>query len=163
MQTHDEDVKKLAALIKDITIAMLTTVTSDGSLRSRPMYTQQQEFDGTLWFFLGKHSHTVEELSADPRVNVSYAATGDNNFVSVSGTATLVGDRAKAEQLWSPLYKAWYPGGLDDPNLALLRVDIERAEYWDAPSSAVVQLAGFVKAIVTGQAAKGAENRRIDL
>lgn len=156
-------IKKLGELIEDIKIAMLTTVEEDGSLRSRPMGTQQVEFDGDLWFFVGASSPKAHEISADPRVNVSYAQPDDQRYVSVSGTAELLRDREKIRELWSPLYKAWFAQGLDDPDLALLRVRVEQAEYWDAPSSKFVALAGFVKALATGTRADIGENAKLDL
>lgn len=144
-------IKTLGELIKDIKFAMLTTVEDDGSLRSRPMGTQQVEFDGDLWFFAGASSAKVGEIQHDRQVNVSYADTDHQRYVSVSGTAQLVRDRAKIEELWNPIFKAWFPDGLDDPDLALLKVAVERAEYWDSPSSKVVQLYGFVKTVATGK------------
>jgi len=141
----------LGELIKDIKFAMLTTVEDDGSLRSRPMGTQQAEFDGDLWFFTGAGSAKAGEIQRDRQVNVSYADTDHQRYVSVSGSAQLVRDRAKIEELWNPIFKAWFPNGLDDPDLALLKVTVERAEYWDSPSSKVVQLYGFVKAVATGK------------
>lgn len=164
MAHEKTDIEKIRDLIKDIRFAMLTTIDEDGSLRSRPMGTQEAEFDGDLWFFTGASSAKVDEVERDERVNVSYAAPDDNRYVSISGTARLVRDRAKAKELWNPVLKAWFPDGLDDPDLALLRVRVEKAEYWDAPSSKMVQLAGFVKAIVTGKRADGlGENEKIDL
>lgn len=77
--------------------------------------------------------------------------------------AAIVRDAALARELWNPLYRAWFPGGLDDPDLTLLRVDVERAEYWDSPSSAVVQLTGFIKAIATGTRADGGEHGTVGL
>ena len=148
------DVEKLGALIKDVKIAMLTTPDSDGTLRSRPMATQNGEFDGTLWFFTRASSPKVEEVEQSHQVNLSYAAPDSNTYVSVSGTATLVRDPAKAKQLWNPILKAWFPQGLEDPDLALLHVEVEKAEYWDSPSSAMVHMVGFVKAIATGHAYK---------
>ena len=130
---------------------MLTTVDKEGRLHSRPMATQQTEFDGTLWFFTDATSVKVHELQRDRHVNVSYANPDDQRYVSVSGMASTMTDRGKMEELWSPLHKAWFPNGLDDPNIALLRIDVDRAEYWDAPSSAVVQLFGFAKAMLTGK------------
>jgi general stress protein 26 len=163
---HDKsDVEKIRGLIKGIRVAMLTTVDEDGALRSRPMATQQTEFDGDLWFFTGASSPKVGEIDKDRQVNVSYAAPDDNTYVSLSGTARLVRDKAKAEELWNPFLKAWFPKGLEDPELALLRVEVEKAEYWDSPSGKMVQLAGFVKAIVTGhryEAGKG-EHDKVDL
>ncbi len=162
-KTRDEAIEKLNGLIKDIDFAMLTTVDTDGVLRSRPMSTQEAEFDGTLWFFTSDKTHKVEEIERDNRVNASYAEPKDNVYVSVSGTASIVKDKAKMEELWNPILKAWFPKGLDDPNICLLKVDVEQAEYWDSPSSTLVQIVGFVKALVTGQRADGGENEKINL
>jgi prepilin-type processing-associated H-X9-DG protein len=161
--SHIETIKKLGSLIKDIQFAMLTTVEPDGTLRSRPMATQKAEFDGTLWFFTREHSPKVDEISREHQVNVSYADGHKQEYVSVSGRATLVRDPARNKELWSPLLKAWFPKGLDDPELALIRVDVEKAEYWDSPSSKVVQLVGFVKAMVTGRPASGGENEKVTI
>jgi general stress protein 26 len=148
---HQENVAKLAKLIKGIRVAMLTTTEADGSLRSRPMHTQEAEFDGPLWFFTWVDSAKVHEIEHDQHVNLAYVNPSDEVYVSVSGRARLVRDQAKVNELWSPIHKAWFPKGVDDPNLGLLRVDVEKAEYWDSPSSKVVQLIGFAKAIVTGK------------
>jgi len=157
------DVEKLAKLIKEIRFAMLTTVDGEGQLHSRPMATQSTEFDGYLWFFTGQSTPKVGEIQKEQYVNLSYASPEHNRYVSVSGRAEIVRDRKKAEELWNPLLKAWFPKGLEDPELVLLKVRVERAEYWDSPSSAVVQLAGFLKAIVTGKPASGGENEKLDL
>jgi general stress protein 26 len=162
-KTRDEAIEKLNGLIKDIDFAMLTTVDTDGVLRSRPMSTQEAEFDGTLWFFTSDKTHKVEEIERDNRVNASYAEPKDNVYVSVSGMASIVKEKAKMEELWNPILKAWFPKGLDDPNICLLKVDVEQAEYWDSPSSTLVQIVGFVKALVTGQRADGGENEKINL
>ena len=162
-KSNDKSIRKLASLIKDIRFAMLTTVCPDGTLRSRPMATQRDEFDGVLWFFTDDHSAKVFEIANDTHVNVSYADPDRNNYVSVSGRASLVKDKAVMKQKWNPLYKAWFPKGLDDPRVALLRVDVEQAEYWDSPNSKLVQLGGFLKAVATGKRAKGGENEKISM
>ncbi|MBC7474203.1 MAG: pyridoxamine 5'-phosphate oxidase family protein [Candidatus Sericytochromatia bacterium] len=144
-------IKKINELIKDVRIAMMTTEDEDGSLRSRPMGTQQVEFDGDLWFFTGKDSTKVREVNKNHQVNVSYSNPESNTYVSVSGEAQLITDKDKMKELWSPLLKAWFPDGLDDPNLSLIKVNVEKAEFWDSPSSKMVMLVGFVKAIVTGK------------
>lgn len=150
-ETREESVSKLRDLIRDVKVAMLCTVEEDGCIRSRPMMTQKVEFDGQLWFFTGLDSGKVHEVEHEQHVNVSYANPDDQVYVSVSGRATISRDRAKMEELWNPVHKAWFPKGLDDPNIALLRVEVEKAEYWDAPSGRLVQLAGFVKALATGK------------
>lgn len=161
-QTRQESIKKLKDLIEDIDFAMLTTL-SGNKLRSRPMTTQEIQDDGDIWFFTSDTTHKVEEIQKDSRVNVAYAKPGDNTYVSVSGTAMLIKDRAKIEELWNPIYKAWFPNGLDDPHLALLKIAVEEAEYWDSSSSTIVQLVGFVKALVTGRQADGGEHGRVQL
>ncbi|HEY9284566.1 MAG TPA: pyridoxamine 5'-phosphate oxidase family protein [Pyrinomonadaceae bacterium] len=158
-----EHIRKLAEMIREIDFAMLTTVAEDGSLHSRPMSTQRAEFDGNLWFFTRASAPKVGEVEREQHVNVAYAQPESQRYVSVSGRATVVRDRAKIEELWSPELKAWFPGGAEDPDLALLRVAVERAEYWDSPSSAAAHALSFVKAMVTGQPANPGENEKIEL
>lgn len=160
--TRQESIKKLNDLIEGIDFAMLTTI-DGGVLRSRPMSTQEFEFNGGLWFFTSSKTHKIEEIEKDNRVNVSYAAPDDNTYVSVSGTAEVVKDQAKIDELWSDILKAWFPEGKDSPDLVLLKVVVEQAEYWDSPSSTIVQIAGFLKAIATGESADGGENEKINL
>ncbi len=148
--------------IKDVRIAMMTTDEGDGVLRSRPMYTQQPEFDGDIWFFTRDDSAKTDEVAKDKQVNLSYASEKKDLYVSVSGTAQVVHDRAKAEELWSPPLKAWFPDGLDDPHLALLRVRATQAEYWDAPNG-VAQLLEITRAIVQGETAQPGENKKLEL
>jgi general stress protein 26 len=158
-----EAISKLGEMIKDINVAMLTTAMPEGTLRSRPMVTQQTKFDGDLWFFTGASTPKAHEIEDDQHVNLSYAAPDDNRYVSVSGRATLVRDRQKAEELWKPMYKAWFPGGLDDPDLSLIKVSVEQAEYWDTSSNAFVHLVGFTKAVATGERYEPGDNEKINL
>lgn len=161
--THEEAVAKLAKMIKGIQIAMLTTIDSKGRLQSRPMATQQVEFDGDLWFFTGWDTHKTSEISDNNQVNVSYSSPDDNRYVSVSGNAALVSDKAKMAELWNPLLKAWFPEGIEDPNMVLLKVEVHKAEYWDSPSSKVVQIVGFVKALATGERYQPGDNKVLSL
>lgn len=149
-ETRAQTIEKLNLLIKDINIAMVTTV-DRGVLRSRPMATQKTDFDGVLWFFTSRQTHKAEEIEKDGRVNVSYSDPDDNRYVSLSGTAEMIDERAKFEELWSPTFLAWFPKGLEDPNLILLKVSVEQAEYWDATSSVLVEALGLLKALVTGE------------
>lgn len=161
-ETRQEQIAKLRELLEGIDFCMLTTIDS-GQLRSRPMSTQQAEFDGDVWFFTSDESHKIEEIEKDNRVCLAYAKPDSDTYVSVSGRAEITRDRAKMEELWSPILKAWFPGGLDDPHLCLMKVSAEHAEYWDSPSGKLVQLFGFVKALATGQEAEWGENKKIDL
>ena len=159
---RQESIEKIRDLTHGIDFCMLTTMDS-GVLRSRPMSTQVFEFDGDLWFFTSDNTHKVEEIEKDGRVNAAYSDPDDNVYLSLSGRAEVVKDKAKIEELWSPVLKAWFPEGLDDPHLCLLRIPVEQAEYWDAPSSKIVQLFGMVKAMATGTEADYGENEKITL
>jgi general stress protein 26 len=156
-------VEHLGKLIHGIKVAMMTTVEQDGSLRSRPMWTHDRDFDGELWFFTKEHSPKVDEVEHDHHVSLSYADPAREHYVSVSGRCSLVLDKEKAKELWNPTLKAWFPQGLEDPELALLRVSVEKAEYWDTPSSRMVQLVGFVKATLTGQEYRPGDNEKVTL
>ncbi len=161
--SHEESVGKIADLIRDIRYTMLTTLSAEGHLHSRPMTLQETAFDGTLWFFTGKSSPLVDEVAAHPEVNLGFADPDEGSYVSLSGRARLVEDRAKERELWKPILKAWFPRGLQDPELALLRVDVHHGQYWDAPEAKVVQLMGMAKAVVTGTAYHGGESGKVDL
>lgn len=158
---RQESIDKLKELIEGIDFCMLTTI-DGGYLRSRPMSTQQFEFDGDLWFFTSDQTHKVTEIQKDARVNVSYSKPDDDSYVSVSGRAEMVKDKAKIEELWNPILNAWFPDGLNDPSLCLLKVSVEQAEYWDSSSGKLMEILGFVKALATGQQADWGENKKID-
>lgn len=160
--SRTEAIEKIAELIKDCRIAMLTTVTPEGWLHARPMATMDVEFDGDLWFFTAKSSPKVQEIEADSRVNVAYSNPGEQDYVSVAGNAKLVIDRALNEKYWNPMFEAWFPEGLDDPELALLHVEADSAEYWDSPSSTIAHLRGLIRTKLGGDIEAG-ENEKVSL
>lgn len=150
-QDHENSIEKLAKLAEGIQFCMLTTHTGEEkTLRSRPMTLQEAEFDGDFWFFTSKNAAVVSDLAAQPTVNLSFMNPKKAAYISVSGYADVVDDRAKAEELWNAGVKAWFPKGLDDPELTLIRVRVEQADVWETTSPKVVQLYGFAKAVLTG-------------
>ena len=138
---------QLLEKIRDINFAMLTTENEDGTLHSRPMATQEATSEGSLWFFTGRSSQKIKDIEGCSQVNLAYVAGDRNTFISVAGEAYWVDDKSKAKELWSPILKAWFPGGLEDPDLILLRVDVESVEYWDLASKKMETLIRFVKAL----------------
>lgn len=158
-----EAAAKLWDMIKGVRIAMMTTLDENGRLRSRPMATLPHAGfdDGTLWFFTRADSPKVHELQQHWRVNLAYADPGDQNYVSVSGVAELVRDRDKIRFLWRDILSTWFPQGPDDPEVALLKVSVDQAEYWDSPSSAMVYAYGYVKAKITGESPNPGEHVKI--
>lgn len=162
VNTGENEIQKLAKMIKDIDFAMFTTVDADGVLRSRPMSTQEVEFDGDLWFFTRADTGKVEDVRQYKQVNVSYAAPDDQRYVSVIGSAEVINDRAKMAELWNPVYKIYFPEGLDDPLLRLIKVEVREAEYWDSPGK-IASAIGFVKALVSGDQSDMGENKKVTL
>lgn len=150
MDNPAEDWAAVRDLIGRIKVGMLTTQAEDG-LRSRPLHTLQVDPEGCLWFFVSVSSAKVEEIAHEHgRVAVSYADPGRQDYVAISGSGEISRDRDRMKALWNPWVKVWFPRGVDDPDLALLRVRIEQAEYWDAPGSAVRRLHGLAMARITG-------------
>jgi general stress protein 26 len=143
------DWARLATLIRDIRIALLTTVDRDGHFHTRPVQTLQLEGRDTLWFFTDWRSPKVHEMERDVRVALGYADRHQHAYVAVGGSAALLRDPQKAKELWGVEQRAYYPDGPEDDRLALLRVSIERAEYWVAPGR-VSYLLAAAKAAVTG-------------
>ena len=167
MSKHDDNPKAhLWELIKDIRFGMLTTRHGNGHLHSRPMTTQNsgEDEDAALWFFASRSSDSVKDIAADPSVVMSYADPGKDSYVSVTGKARVVEDMAKKKALWSTFTQAWFPGGVDDPDVALLRLDITHADYWDVKSNQVVQLLKMATAAVTGKPPSNmGEHQRVDM
>jgi general stress protein 26 len=143
----DEDLKRLAELIAEAEVGMLTTRDLDGTLRSRPLATLEVTDDGELWFFTSIKSPKIQELDEDNRVNLSYARPGEQNYVSVSGRARILRDPERAKRLWSKWSEVWFENGPDDPDLVLLNVRVEKAEYWDAPGSLIGRTFGLLRAL----------------
>jgi general stress protein 26 len=156
------DLAKMGELIRDIRIALLTTADRDGSFHTRPLQTLQVEDDRKLWFFTDWGSRKTDELHHDARVSLGYADPAKNVYVAVTGSGRLIRDIQKAKELWSIEQRAYYPEGPEDERLALLRVVIERAEYWIAPGR-ISYIVSAVTAAVTGTpAGVVGENRKIE-
>lgn len=155
--------RKVLELIDGIDYAVFTTRGSDGApLHARPMAYRKVEGDGDLWFFTKKDSRKVKEIAADPQTLVSFADPGHQTFVSITGRSEVVADRARVKALWNEIYRAWFPGGPEDDNIVLIRVEAEHAEYWDTPNSVLVYAFGYVKAVVTGKPARAGDVGKVE-
>ena len=146
MARTNDPAKRLNELIQGIDFAMLTTVRPNGTLHSRPMASQGMDADGVIWFFSANNTDTVEAIRTSQQVNLSYSDQGAQRYVSISGYCELVRDRVKAKDLWHPEFTSWLTGGLDDPNLILLKVDVQQAEYWDRAQGRMLDISGFASA-----------------
>lgn len=154
MSTDAHPREKLWELIKDIRFAMITHQHPGGQLHACPMTTANKDGmdeDQNLYFLISKGSDLAHCVAQQPKVNVAYANTDKDSYVSVSAHAHVSDDRALKELLFSPMAKAWFPGGVDDAQLAVLVARAEHAEYWDVQQSKLVQLFAMAKAAVTGE------------
>ena len=157
----DPNMQKLADLIAEAGIAMLATAEPDGTLRSRPLATLEMDSEGKLWFFTAMSSGKVSEIDQHRKVNLSYVNLDKQDYVSVSGHARLFRDPEKMRELWTPWVEPWFPEGLDDPDLGLLEVTVDDAEYWDAPASKTQRLFGLAKALSSGKTDRLGEHVKV--
>jgi general stress protein 26 len=137
-----DDWRRFWDLIKDIKIGMFTAFSSDGLLHSRPMTTQNRADDrhNKLWFFMPANSEPVLDLARDPDVNIAYADRGSGTYISVAGRAAVFDDVQTKKDLWSTAAQALFPGGPEDPEVALVAVAMEHVEYWNVESDKVVHI-----------------------
>ena len=163
--SHTTSEATLWDLIKDIKFAMFTTHSPEGTLQSRPMTTQNAKLDeqNSLWFFMSRSNEPATDLVAAPQVCVIYADPGKDSWVSVSGQASVIEDAAKKKQLWNVMTQAWFPKGVDDPDLALVQVRISSASYWNVKENQIVQLLKMAAAVITGKPPQLGEHAEVKM
>jgi general stress protein 26 len=142
------ELKQLAGLLENMSVAMLTNVDAEGALSSRPMSPLQMDADAALWFFTDLRSAKVESLRV---VNLSFSDPARGTYVSLCGRGEISVDREHIERLWTPLARPWFPDGPDSSDLALLKFVPSAAEYWDAPNSRMVRLFALAASVVAGR------------
>src|ERR1700753_2464296 len=120
--TGQEGLEKVGSLIRHIRFAMLTTVAADGSMDSRPMATQDKDFDGTVWLLTSGDSRKWDEIADDSHVVLISADPDDAKYITLKGRGHVSRDQARIHELWNPMYKAWFPEGETDPQIRVLRV-----------------------------------------
>jgi general stress protein 26 len=154
------DIERVWELMKKIGFAML--VTRDGEkLRARPMSAYLEREDNAIYFLTDARRHKDEEIAHNPQVNLSFADAGRQKYVSVSGSAVISNDRAKIKQVFSTPAKAWWDSA-EDPNIRVLKITPEDAEFWDSPGT----LTSYVKmtaAAITGARPDLGDNRKVAL
>jgi len=157
-------VAKVRQLLKHFRNTMMITM-SNGSIHSRPMGIQgdAEKFEDVLWFFADKDSEKVEEINHNPSVSLVFQNDGDSAFLHLFGRATVVDDRAKMKELYTPILKTWFPEGLEDPRMTLIRFEADRGDFWDSPGGMLQVLGAFTKAIVTGKRGQGGEMGEVKL
>ena len=163
-EIKNQHVEKLVEMVKDARVCMLITQEKDNdNISGRPMAMNKIDEDGTIWFFTRASSEKVDEIEKSKKVSIAIANESSQNYLMIHGTATLVTDKAKMKELWSFITKAWFPLGLDDPDMALIKVTPNEASYWDSSSSKMAVLFNMLKAIATGKEYAEGEHGKINL
>jgi general stress protein 26 len=160
-KTEAEKREALMKVVKGAQTAFFVTE-SGGSLHGRPMANAEVEKDlRHIWFATRRDSGKIAEIRQDQQVLLGYTNSTGSEWASVSGVATLVEDRAKVKELWNAFWKNWFDGP-DDPNILLIRVSPNSAEYWDSGSKAITMIK-LALAAVTGKRFDEGENERVKL
>jgi general stress protein 26 len=157
----EEGMQKIAELVKGIRICMMSTIDGNSQIHSRPMATQDEPFNGILWFLTRSTSEKIADIQQRQKVTLDYADPGNSKYITLRGIASSSHDRARIKQMWNPMYKAWFPDGEDDPEIAVLRVDVAEGEYWEANSSKIIMGIKYVAAAVTGGAVSVGESGHV--
>jgi general stress protein 26 len=144
-------IEKITELVKETDICMFCTNLSQAQMSTRPMSTQSVDKDGTIWFFSDRNSHKDTEIKADNRVQLLYADTSKQHYLSLFGRAEELKDQAKIEELWTPIVKTWFQGGKDDPSLMLIKFTPEDGYYWDTKHNKMVAFAKMLASVVVGR------------
>jgi len=146
-----EAIDKLRELAKGIDICLFCTNLKEGDGEStRPMSTQGVDTDGTIWFFSGKDSLKNKEIEADKHIRLYYSQPNESSFMVVNGEAEISFDRQKIEELWTPHVKAWFQGGIDDPNISLIKITPTNSYYWDVEGNKMVNFIKWIASVATG-------------
>jgi general stress protein 26 len=148
----DEALTKLRELLAHFPIAFMTTIV-DGHAHARPLgvVSKSEEFDGTVWFITDRRSHKVEEIHQGAETSLTFQNDQHGTYAHMRGRAAVVEDREKLEALYTPIQRTWFPDGPDDPNMTLVRFDVDEADYWDGHASTARLAVAFLKSVVTGE------------
>ena len=160
--SRNEAQAKLWSMIKDIKVAMMTSWDGE-EMHSRPMHGYQEEFEGRLYFFTKHMSGKTDEIGHFDKLNLAYADIANNSYVSIAGRGRISADRDLMQRYWSPMVSAWFPKGLDDPDLALIEVEADSAQYWDSTSSSMRYLWEVTTANLTGRQPDMGETAKVEL
>jgi general stress protein 26 len=158
--TTESDIERVWEIMDDVAVCMVATH-AGGRMRSRPMHAIPDYDEGCVYFVTDTRGAKDDEIAAAPDVCLAFADIGDNTYLSVTGTAEMIRDAARAEELWSAEAQAWWPRGPRDPAVRVLRVVPEQAEYWDTRGNSVTVALKLVAARVTGQEPDLGENRKV--
>ncbi|MEO7209683.1 MAG: pyridoxamine 5'-phosphate oxidase family protein [Chitinophagaceae bacterium] len=148
----EEGIDKLREIVDKIDICLFCThpETTDGATCT-PMSAQEVDDEGTVWFFSGKNSDKNKEIEKDGKVQLFFSHPARNSYLVLNGEAEISFDKAKIDYLWSPLVKAWFKEGKEDPNISLIKVKTNSAYYWDVDGNRMINFLKMAASAIVGQ------------
>jgi general stress protein 26 len=148
---NKEAIAKIKELAEGAGICMFCTELSKSPFSTRPMALQEVDEYGNLWFLSSSESNKNFEIKSDDKVQLLFSKMSDSHYLSIFGSAYIYKDKDKIEEMWSPIAKAWFKGGKDDPKVTVIRVNPEDTYYWDTKNGKMVSLLKIAVAVVTGK------------
>jgi general stress protein 26 len=144
--------RRVRTLLQNAGVGILMTTDENDSHAGRPMLPLLLENDPHIYFITHQHSRKVTQIAARPKVGL--ALVGADRYIVVIGSASASRDPELIRRLWRPTYRAWFPEGKDDREATVLRIVVERVNYWEPPRSRVVRLWQAIRAVVTRRASE---------
>lgn len=148
---NQEALEKLQHLVDKIDVCMFCSAVNDGEMHAVPMSRQEVDNTGSIWFLLSFESDTCKNVAKDPRVNLLFANASDYNFLAIKGHATISHDKERIKKYWNKFVEAWFEKGVDDPNIRVMKVDVEDAHYWDNKANKLATMIQLASSAITGK------------
>ena len=149
--TNKDAVDKLKSLVEDIQVCLFcTNLKTDDGAETRPMSAINVCDQGNIWFFSEKNSEKNQSIEADDKVQLFFSHPGKNRYLIVNGEAEIIFDKAKMDELWTPVAKIWFEQGKDDPDISIIKVTPATAYYWDTDGNRMINLLKMAASVATG-------------
>ena len=162
MPSQDREIDRVWQVAEKIGTRMFVTAPGAGP-RARPMHALPDRDTGCFWFITDLRGTKDDEIKFGPDVCLAFADTGSNTYLSITGRAEVLHDAAKAKELWSNEAQAWWPNGPTDPDVCVVRVVPDNAEFWDTRGNSMTIALKLVAARLSGHSPDLGENKKVQM
>jgi general stress protein 26 len=148
---NKEATEKLKSLVDEIMVCLFCTdLKTDDGATCRPMTAIKVCDQGNIWFFSEKSSEKNKAIASDKMVQLFFSHPAKSSYLVVNGEATIVSDKEKIEELWTPMAKVWFKEGKEDPNISIIKVTPTTAYYWDTDGNRMINFLKIIGSVITG-------------
>ncbi len=142
-------IKELAG--KNNTCFFCSDIATGKPVTVRPMSVQKMDEEGTFWFLSANDSHKNEQIQSDNHVQLLFQGSAHSDFLSIYGVASISLDKELIKELWEPILKTWFTGGIDDPRITVIKVVTQQGYYWDNKHGDAIAFAKMTVGAVLGK------------